>query len=297
MHFFAETDSPLMIGSRLALIIVFVGGLLAAGCEPNAGSSSQEAPSPTDTLTLDTKADSVADRLMTSYGADALATAPYLRFTFAFETPKQSRVIGRHLWDRTTGDYRVEWQSGVDSTYVALINVRGVEDEMPEGEVYLNGEKLSGDRAQRMKTQAYGRFVNDTYWLLAPLKVFDAGVNREYLADSSTAEHDVLYLTFGDVGLTPDDEYWLYVSKKTGQLDRWAYRLQSMEEDASPRPYDWTADTTLQAPGGSVTLARRKEAVGAEQALLTNELALPSSPSDGVFTNPDPMLGTGSTEK
>ncbi len=281
--------------SCTAVLVVF--GLLAVGCGSNSGSSSEEGPAPTDTLTLETKADSVAYRLMEAHGVDAFASAPYLRFNFAFESPKGSRVIGRHFWDRTTGDYRVEWRDGADSTYVALVNVREVEEETPEGAVYLNGEELDGKAAEEARKQAYGRFVNDTYWLLAPMKVFDPGVNREYLADSSTAKHDVLHLTFDDVGRTPGDEYWLYVSKKTGQLDRWAYHLQSMDEDASPRPYDWTNETTLQTPSGSVTLARRKQAVGADQVLLTNELALPSSPPNGIFSTPDPMLGTNDAEK
>ena len=289
-----------MIPSRFSLVaVVAVFGLLVGGCASDESPQSEaKVPAPTDTLTLDSKADSVAFRLMEAHGADAWASASYLRFNFAVETPKGTRVVGRHLWDRTTGDYRVEWQSGPDSNYVALVNVRNVTDKTPGGTVYLNGTELTGAAAAKARRQAYGRYINDTYWLLAPLKVFDSGVNRSYRPDSSTAEHEVLHLTFGDVGLTPDDEYWLHVSTETGQLDRWAFHLQSMGEDTPPQHFRWTEYTTLQAPEGTVTLATRKEAVGADQAILTNELALPSSPPDGAFTNPDPMLaatGNGDT--
>lgn len=286
-----------MTAPRLALTAaVLAVGLLVAGCASDTGSSPDADPALTDTLTLDTTADSAAARLLEAHGADAFASAPYFRFNFAVETPEGTRVIGRHLWDRTTGDYRVEWQSGPDSTYVALVNVQNVEKGTPEGEAYLNGEQLEGKAAQQTRRQAYGRFVNDTYWALAPLKVFDPGVNRSYAADSSTAEHDVLHLTFGEVGLTPGDEYWLYVSKETGRLDRWAYHLQGMSEDDSPQPFEWTNDKTLQAPDGPVELAVRKEAVGAEQAVVTDELALPSSPPDGAFSNPEPMLAADENE-
>ena len=280
--------------SRLSFVAAVAAlGIFVFGCASDDGSQSEaQAPTPTDTLTLDSKADSVAFRLMEAHGADAWASAPYLRFNFAVETPKGTRVIGRHLWNRTTGDYRVEWQSGPDSSYVALVNVRDVTDKMPAGTVYLNGTELSGTAAEKARRQAYGRYINDTYWLLAPLKVFDAGVNRGYLPDSSTAEHDVLHLTFGKVGLTPDDEYWFHVSTETGQLDRWAFHLQGMSEDTPPQRFRWTGYTTLQAPEGPVTLATRKEAVGADQAILTNELALPSSPPDGAFSNPNPMLAS-----
>lgn len=279
----------------LSITVLVVLGILGVSCASDTGSSDADpsaevAPSPTATRTLDSKADSVAARLLEAHGADALDSAPYLRFNFAVETPQGTRVVGRHLWDRTTGDYRVEWQSGPDSNYVALVNVRDVTDKTPDGTVYLNGTELTGTAAEEARRAAYGRFINDTYWLLAPLKVFDSGVNRSYLPDSSTAQHDVLHLTFGDVGLTPDDEYWLYVSTETGRLDQWAFHLQSMGEDTPPQRFDWTGYTTLQAPGGPVELATRKEAVGAEQAIVTNELGLPARPPDGAFSAPEPLL-------
>lgn len=270
-----------------AICLIF--GLVLTGCLSNSGSEGDRR-APTDTLTVDTKADSVAYRMLEGHGADAFASAPYLRFNFAVETPKGTRVVARHFWDRTSGDYRVEWTGGEDSTYVALINVRNVENGEPEGTAYLNGSQLDGEMAKEIRQEAYGRFINDSYWLLAPLKTFDSGVNRTYLPDSSTAEHDVLHLSFGDVGLTPGDEYWLYVSKETDRLDRWAFHLESMDEESPPSAFNWTNYTSLQAPDGTVELARRKEAIGGKHAILTNELALPSSPPEGVFSDPNAIL-------
>jgi hypothetical protein len=275
---------------RTWLPLLAVLCLLAAGCASDLDAPSDQAPAPTDTLTLESKADSVAFQLLDAHGADALASAPYLRFNFAVETPAGTTVVGRHLWDRSTGTYRVEWSGGTDSTYVALIDVRDVTQGDPTGSVSLNGTELTGQAARNARRQAYGRFINDTYWLLAPLKVFDPGVNRTYRPDSSTAEHDVLHLTFNDVGQTPGDEYWLYVSTETGRLDRWAFHLQSMAEETPPRVFEWTADTTLQAPDGPVRLATRKQVVGGERAILTYDIALPSSPPVGAFSDLNPML-------
>lgn len=265
---------------------------MLAGCTPGSDTGST-AVAPTDTIAPETRADSVAYRLLQAHGADAWATAPYLRFNFGLETPAGEQTVARHLWNRNTGDYRLEWSSGPDSSYVALVNVREIRNKQVPGTVYLNGTELQGSAAEEARSQAYGRFVNDTYWLLAPLKTFDPGVNRSYLPDSSTAEHDVLHLTFDDVGRTPGDQYWLYVSTETGRLDRWAYHLEGMPEDAPPQFYDWTPYQELQAPAGTVSLAPRKEAVGAERVLLTNELALPSTPPDGAFSASEPILGPG----
>ncbi|MFO8100539.1 MAG: hypothetical protein R6T83_13085 [Salinibacter sp.] len=277
---------------RSLLVAVFLlAGSLAVGCGGDTPSAS-DGPAFTDTLTAETKADSVALRLLEAHGADAFASAPYLRFNFGVDTPEGEQVVARHFWDRLTGEYRVEWQPGSDSSYVALVNVRDVEDQTPEGTVYLNGNELTGDTGDEALQRAYGRFINDTYWLLAPLKVYDPGVNRSYEADSSTADHEVLRLTFGDVGLTSDDTYWFYVSTESGRLDQWSMRLQSMPADAAPRTYEWTDHVTLEAPAGEVTLARRHEAVDGDQAILTNQLALPSSPPGGVFSTTTPMLST-----
>jgi hypothetical protein len=200
----------------------------------------------------------------------------------------------RHLWNRTTGDYRVEWGPSDDTTYVALINVNEVQDGLPAGTVYLDGSALEGARDTTMRKRAYRRYINDAYWLLAPLKVFDPGVNRTYLADSSDADYEVLHLTFGDVGLTPDDEYWLYVDAETGQLDRWAFHLQGMADDVPPAAFNWTDDQTLSAPGGTVRLAARHASTSGATAILTNELSIPSSVPEDAFSAPEPILSDGS---
>jgi len=275
-----QLRSPL-IAVVVAVGVLTVGTLVG----PRAVPDEVRPASATDTTT----ADAVAQRLLRAHGADAFASAPSLRFTFALDTPTGTRVVGRHLWDRTTGDYRVEW-TAKDTAYVALINVRDVTDGLPDGTAYRNGTELTGDAATEARRTAYQRFINDTYWLLAPLKVADQGVNRTYLPDSSTATHDVLHLTFGDVGLTPDDQYWLYVSKETGRLDRWAFHLEGMDDAAPPQVYDWTGDTTLTAPEGPVTLSTRKEAVGGSRAILTTDLALPSQLPDGAFSTSTPIL-------
>ena len=282
-----------MMRARFPLLATLVvAGLFWTACASDSTpESGPTTTAPTDTIAPETRADSVAYRLLQAHGADAWATAPYLRFNFGIETPNGGQTIARHLWDRTTGEYRIEWSAGPDSSYVALVNVREQRDGRLDGTVYLNGNELTGMAGESAREQAYGRFVNDTYWLLAPLKVYDPGVNRTYVADSSTADHDVLQLTFNDVGRTPGDQYWLYVSTETGQLDRWAYHLQGMPDDAPPQFYDWTQYQELQAPDGTVRLAPRKEAVGADRALLTNQPALPESPPDGAFSTPTPILG------
>lgn len=274
---------------------LLIAGMLVVACgmESDPPTATTGPVRPADTVPLRTPGDSLAKRLADAHGGAAWASAPYLRFNFAVDRGSGEGRPIRHLWNRTTGDYRVEWGPSDDTTYVALINVNEVQDGLPAGTVYLDGSALRGARDTTMRTRAYRRFINDSYWLLAPLKMFDPGVNRTYQADSSDAEHEVLHLTFGDVGLTPDDEYWFYVDAETGRLDRWAFRLQGMADDASPAAFDWTDYQTLSAPGGTVRLAARHASTNGSTAILTNELSLPSSVPENAFTAPDPILADG----
>jgi hypothetical protein len=115
---------------------------------------------------------------------------------------------------------------------------------------------------------------------MAPSKMLDPGVNRRYEADSSSAAHDVLALTFGEVGLTPGDRYWVWVDAQTGRMDRWAYVLQNQTPDAAPTVWRWTGYTSFDTPGGPITLATRKERAGSPVALLTDAISTAPLPAD-----------------
>lgn len=275
------------VATCIALVSVLV--LAVFGGRPVAAQDASES--------ADSKADAVAQRLVDAHGAEAWDTLPYLRFDFAVEGDGQTQVVSRNLWDRTTGAYRVEMNGPDGNPVVAIVQTRASQPGSVEGTVYRAGDEVTGADAQPLLSQAYQRFINDTYWLLAPLKVFDEGVNRSYVADSSDAEHDVLHLSFGDVGLTPDDEYWLYVDTETGQLDRWAFRLQSMADDAQPAVFDWTEYVTLPAPGGEVRLAERHAGVTGSRDILTTNLSAPESVANDAFTRPTPMLGPASDDE
>ncbi len=266
-----------MLRTRRFFAVLAVALLLAAGCAPAA-----EPPAAAEMPALETRADSLAMRVYEAHGGPAAwASLPYLRFNFGSEREGVARPPVKHLWDRRSGAYRIEMPGGVDTTYVVLFNVN-----TRQGTAYLNGAPLDTSQSARMMEQAYGRFINDTYWLLVPLKLFDPGVRRAYVPDSSDAATDVLHLAFDDVGMTPGDQYWLFVDAATGRLRQWAYRLQSGREGR----FAWTGYEEHAAPGGPLHLATRKEAVGAAVAILTDHLDTPAAVAADLFTDPKPRL-------
>ncbi len=268
--------------SRLFVYSVLLAA--AAGCAPD--ENGPQADSAAAMPPLETRADSVAMQVYETMGGPAAwAALPYLRFNFGFERDGTQEVGRRHLWNRKTGAYRLEWTQGADSAYVALFNV-----DTREGQVYLNGAPLdSAANAERLQG-AYSGFINDTYWLFAPVKMMDPGVERTYVADSSGADTDVIQLSFQNVGLTPGDRYWMYVDRETGRVYRWAFILQNMPPEGPARAFDWTGYEAFETPAGVIYMASRKEAVGQPFALLTNAIETPAEVPQDLFSDPTPRL-------
>jgi len=222
----------------------------------------------------DPKAEAIAARVQEALGGKkAWDETRYLKWTFA----------GRrsHTWDKWTGRHRLEGKNKDGAPYVILDNLN-----TKTGEAWVNGKKVEGDEAKKMVENAYGAWVNDSYWLLAPYKIQDPGVNLssagEETIDGKT--YDKLALSFGKVGLTPGDRYWMYVNRDTGLVDRWAYRLQDQPADAAPTPWSWEGWQTY----GKIRLAPTRIQVGAtpERKLELGDLQVPDTLPDTVFTQP-----------
>ena len=96
--------------------------------------------------------------------------------------------------------------------------------------VKWKGKDVTVESAERrpqrgMEKAAYARWVNDSYWLLAPLKVLDPGVKltAEGQKESEGVKCETLRLSFAQVGLTPGDQYVLYIDPQTKLLRAWDY--------------------------------------------------------------------------
>ena len=122
-----------------------------------------------------------------------------------------------HVWDKWTGDYRLE----MDSTLVIMnINTK-------QGRVWEKGAEVadSGKRDD-MLGRAMSIWINDSYWLLMPYKLKDTGVTLRYVGGESTENGraaDVVELTFREVGDTPENKYRVWIDRETGLVSQWAY--------------------------------------------------------------------------
>jgi hypothetical protein len=252
---------------------VAAGSILAAALALPCTVAAQGAPM-TATAPAPT-AESVAAHVMQSLGGQAAwDNTHYIRFTF----------VGRrtHWWDKWTGRHRVEGDTKDKQHYVVLENVN-----TKEGSAWLDGKKLEGDKAKEMLDNAYGAWVNDTYWLIEPYKLRDPGVNLSYAGDETIdgKAYDKLALSFGKVGLTPGDRYTVYVNRATGLVDRWAYILQDMPKDGPPTVWKWEGWQKY----GNIMLAPHRVQIGEERKLELSNIAVLDQLPDAVFTSPDPV--------
>lgn len=144
----------------------------------------------------------LADAVIKASGGENWPKVKGLDFTFNVEGDGKLLFEAKHKWDLVKNTDEVTW------------NGKTVTVDMNDA------EKPSGD-----KMEAFKRWTNDSYWLLAPLKLRDKGT---HLADGGEMTikgktYKVLHLSFGKVGLTSGDQYDLYIDPETNLVRFWKY--------------------------------------------------------------------------
>lgn len=164
-------------------------------------------------------------------GADALAKnvveatgdpteLDKLAFTFVVEKGGEEVASRRHIWQPQAG--KLEVKAGEQTINLANLHDHDLsklaDDPKANAETW---KKVAPESSPEEAAKAWAWFVNDSYWLLVPSKLFDPGVNRKL------DEQGRLVLTFGDVGLTPGDRYMMTVDRDDWRVERWDFVLES----------------------------------------------------------------------
>lgn len=174
--------------------------------------------------------------------------ARFVKFTYAVENDSAELFSRNHTYDRYTGFYRLESTRSDGKKLLSLFNVN-----TKEGNCYIDTIKQDDSTSLKQLEKAYASFINDTYWLLLPAKLEDPGVHVASLPDTTidNIAHHVLHLYFDDgIGLTPKDQYWVYVNSKSGEVARWDYVLQNSPDERATfiwQPYVNTGILKLSA--------------------------------------------------
>ncbi len=227
----------------------------------------------------DPKADAIGHELIDALGGQsAWEKARQFQFDFVVEREGKRVASFSHVWDRYTGDYRLTGTEKTGAPYVVYFNVN-----TRQGRALLNGKPAEGEALANLLTTAYGRFINDTYWLLAPWKIFDPGVHRAYEGEKPCPEGgtcDVLKLSFENVGLTPRDLYWLYVTHDERRVVQWQYVLNGTQDEPT------TALWKHWQKFSGVSLSLEKEIVGKNATLRIERVSVSPTRDDSLFRPP-----------
>ena len=152
--------------------------------------------------TGDEKAMKLAKEVHAASGGDAWPKVRRIQFTFnVLGKDGKPAMVAKHDWDVRGGVDTVTWN---DKTVT----------------VKLADKNDAGDAKA-----AYQRWVNDTYWLLMPIKLLDGGVKLQHggTREVEGQHFEVLEMSFDNVGLTPGDRYTLYIDPKEKLVRRWDY--------------------------------------------------------------------------
>ncbi len=139
-------------------------------------------------------------------GGDNWGKVKEIDFNFVVEQDGKALFTAAHKWNVAAGTDSVKWTDKEGKAHEATAN--------------LANPAKDGDE----KT-AYARWVNDSYWLLAPLKLKDKGVKVEAGGpkDLNGTSVETINVSFDSVGLTPTDKYVYYVDPQTKMPKAWDY--------------------------------------------------------------------------
>ncbi len=135
------------------------------------------------------EAEALAIKMQEAVGADALEEKTgVLSWTFANKN--------HYVWDPKRNLVEVKFGNSR-----VLLNL----SDWQKGKAFEDEVEVTDERLDVLRGKAYEYFVNDSFWLVAPTKAFDEGVERAIVnqPDGSKA----LLVTYNSGGVTPGDSY------------------------------------------------------------------------------------------
>ena len=136
------------------------------------------------------EAEALATKMYTALNHEAYENTEVLKWNFRNEH--------HYTWNKQENIVHVSW-----AQYKVTLHTKQPE----KSELYIDG-KLS-DKKEFIK-QAQDFFNNDSFWLVAPYKIFDAGTERSIVNYNGK---DALLITYNSGGSTPGDSYLWFLDE------------------------------------------------------------------------------------
>ena len=171
------------------------------------------------------QAEALAQSMLNALDYEAYKNTNYIEWTFK----------NRHhfKWQKDQNTCVVYWKE-----YKVDLNL----NSPSESKAYVHNFKVEGEQAKELISEATDYFNNDSFWLVAPYKVFDPGTQRSLVKTESGEEG--LMVTYTSGGTTPGDSYVWILDKnhKPTKFKMWVDILPIGGLEAS-----WTDWTTTES--------------------------------------------------
>lgn len=133
-------------------------------------------------------ADQLASKMLAALNEKAYLSTDYLEWTF--------KGMHRYKWYKSDNTCEVSWK---DFTVILDFN------NPDNSKVFVAQQAYNGVEKQDYINKATNYFNNDSFWLVAPYKVFDKGTERRLVQTEDNEE--ALLVTYTSGGSTPGDSY------------------------------------------------------------------------------------------
>lgn len=137
------------------------------------------------------EADALAYKMLEALDYEAYKNTTYLEWTF-----KKRR---HYVLDKVNNICEVYWNGNK-----VILNL----NNNSQSKVFIHGFKNESEMAEKLTSKALKYYNNDSFWVLAPYKIFDKGTERRLVKTSKNMS--ALLVTYKSGGSTPGDSYlWL----------------------------------------------------------------------------------------
>jgi hypothetical protein len=176
------------------------------------------------------QADVLANKMLDALDYDAYKNTNYIEWMF-----KSRRY---YKWKKSKQTCLVHWKD-----YKVDLNLK----DYTLSKAYIHGFAVDGEIGNDLIEKAINYFNNDSFWLVAPYKVFDNGTKRSIVKLGDGSEG--LMVTYTSGGSTPGDSY-LWHLDKTGKPTHFQIWASSLPIDGLEATWtDWvTTETGAQLP-------------------------------------------------
>lgn len=143
------------------------------------------------------QADALATKMLNALDYESYKATNYLEWTF--------RRRHHYKWKKDENSCNVYWKE-----FKVDLDL----NDYSKSKAYVHSFKVEGGQAEDLIEKATTYFNNDSFWLVAPYKIFDKGTERRLVKQEDGSE--ALLVTYTSGGTTPGDSY-LWILDENGK--------------------------------------------------------------------------------